>query len=149
MIQNILIIFFSFLGILTFVNGVYLSLASDERRTGINGNRIDTLFSGVIGIFICGGISLIIYNMKIYKQEMLVCENKITTLAKNNVIIDNYITTMYQNNYHCNQNNYPADVLCQNFMNEILKNVNDPDCVSYRIIDKLIKTKYNIQLIRE
>lgn len=149
MIQNILIIFFSFLGIFIFVNGVYLSLASNERRTGLIGNRIDNLISGIFAFFMCGIISLSIYNMKIHQQEMLVCENKITTLAKNNVIIDNYITTMYQNNYHCNQNNYPADVLCQNIMNEILKNVNDPDCGSNRIIDKLIKIKYNIQIRRE
>ena len=60
------------------------------------------------------------------------------------------IIKMYQNNYHCDQNNYPADVLCQNIMAEIKKNTHDDYCASRFItnnnmIDMLIKTKYNIK----
>lgn len=93
-------------------------------------------------LFLFFGYSLYLYSS--HKLDLLndTCFNKI--VVSQNSFIESSIDTMYKNNYHCDNSNYQADVLCKKLMVEINKENLEKCEFNNSTIDKLIRNKYSV-----
>lgn len=119
-------------------------------------NKKDSTFIFCVGglgslLILCVGLSASNYIKNSNLKDYHICKNQLTTILKTNVLIESQVEIIYENNYHCNDNNYRANVLCLQVVQKIIKNIN-PSCLeldlfkydNQGIIDIMVQAKYHL-----